>query len=85
MLLTLIYKNRTSKNRYKAQYIKIDYKAMMHKNRHEVITINSGVIIVGIRWLSCRCSHRLTDILALRLMDLDPSWPADSAAIWILE
>ena len=47
MLLTVIYKNRTSKNRYKAQYIKIDYKAIMHKNRHEIIIINIGVIMQG--------------------------------------
>ncbi len=48
----------------------------MHKNRHEIITINIGVINVGIRWLSRRCSQRLTDILALRLMDLYHSWPS---------
>ncbi len=55
----------------------------MHKNRYEIITIDIGVINAGIRWLSRQCTHQLTDLLALRLMDLDHSWPADSAAIWI--
>ncbi len=46
------------------------------------MTIN-GYLKCPFRIVMQRCSHQLTDSLALRRMGLNPSWLADSAFIWI--